>query len=127
MHWLGWMVLALAFIEGGWLAFDGSRALVVGDYVTPKSGRHAGQLGPWANIVSTVGIEPRSTLMKSIHVALGAGWLLVMVCFALRISWAWSGMLLFAVLGLWYLPFGTLLSVIQIVLLLIPALRSPGG
>jgi hypothetical protein len=26
MHWLGWIVVALAFIEGGWLAFDGGRA-----------------------------------------------------------------------------------------------------
>ena len=127
MHWLGWVVLALALIEGGWLAFDGGRALVVGDYVTPKSGQYAGQLGPWAKVVSAVGIEPRSTMMKSIHLALGLVWLVVMICFALRLPWAWSGMLVCAVLGLWYLPFGTLLSVIQIVLLLLPALRGSGG
>ena len=30
-------------------------------------------------------------------------------------------------LGLWYLPFGALLSIIQIVLLLLPALRSQCG
>ncbi len=127
MHWLGWVVLALAVIEAGWLAFDGGRALVVGDYVTPKSGRYAGQLGPWARVVSAVGIEPRSTLMKCIHLALGLSWLVVMICFVLRLPWAWSGMLVCAVLGLWYLPFGTILSVIQIALLLVPALRGPGG
>ena len=37
MHWLGWVVLALALIEGGWLAFDGGHALILGDYVTPES------------------------------------------------------------------------------------------
>ena len=90
MHWLGWVVLALALVEGGWLAFDGGRALVVGDYVTPKSGQYAGQLGPWAKVVSAVGIEPRSTMMKLIHLAVGLVWLVVMICFALRLPWAWS-------------------------------------
>jgi len=127
MHGLGWIVLALAFIEAGWLAFDGGRALIVGDYVTPTSGQYEGQLGPWAKVVSAVGIEPRSTLMKSIHVLLGAVWLGVMVCFALGAPWARTGMLLCAVLGLWYLPFGTLLSIIQIVLLSLPALRTSAG
>lgn len=126
MHWLGWVVVALALIEGGWLAFDGAHALVVGDYVTPSSGRHAGQLGPWARVVSAAGIEPRSTLMKSIHLGLGAAWLVVMVCFALGLPWAWSGMLVSAVLGLWYLPFGTVVSLLQIVLLLSPAVRGGG-
>ena len=126
MSWLAWVVLVLAFIEGGWLAFDGSRALMVGDYVTPRSGQYAGQLGPWAKLVSAVGIEPRSTLMKSIHVVLGIAWLAVMVCFAMRLPWAWSGMIACAVLGLWYLPFGTLLSVVQIILLLLPGLRGSG-
>ncbi len=126
MRWLIWVVLVLAFVEGSWLAFDGGRALVMGDYVTPKSGKYAGQLGPWARVVSAVGIEPRSMLMKSIHLALGSAWLIVMVCFALRLPWAWWRMLVCAVLGLWYLPFGTILSLAQVALLLLPAVRSPG-
>lgn len=124
MHWTGWIVLALAFIEGGWLAFDGGRALIAGDYITPKSGRFAGQLGPWSKLVKAVGIEPRSTLMKTIHVALGGAWLIIMICFALQLPWAWTGMLACAALALWYLPFGTFLSIIQIALLLLPALRE---
>jgi hypothetical protein len=127
MHWLRWVVLLLAVLEGGWLAFDGGRALIVGDYVTPRSGAHAGQLGPWSRVVSAVGIAPRSTLMKSIHLILGIAWLVVLVCFAFRLPWAWSGMIVCAVLGLWYLPFGTVLSTLQIVLLLLPALRSPAS
>lgn len=124
MHWLAWVVVALALIEGGWLAFDGGRALVVGDFVTPKSGQYAGQLGPWAEVVSAVGIEPRSTLMKSIHLVLGLTWLGVIIRFVQRSSWGWSGMVLCAVLGLWYLPFGTLMSFIQIVLLFLPTVRG---
>jgi hypothetical protein len=124
MHWLGWVVVGLALAEGGWLAFDGGRALVAGDYVTPRSGQYAGQLGPWASVVSALGMDPRSTLMKSIHLLLGSAWLVTAACFVMRFSWAWSAMVVCAVLGLWYIPFGTLLSAIQIVLLLLPVLRD---
>ena len=36
MSWIGWIVLLLALVEGGWFAFDGATALVTGDYVTPE-------------------------------------------------------------------------------------------
>lgn len=126
MHWLAWIALLCALLEGGWLAFDGVHALVTGDYVTPRSGRFAGQLGPWARLVSALGIEPRSTLMKCFHAGLGAVWLVAMAAFLFRLPWGWGAMLGCAVAGLWYLPFGTLLSLVQIVLLLLPALRSSG-
>ncbi len=125
MNGLSWFVLFLALTEGGWLAFDGAHALITGDYVTPQSGEHAGQLGPWAGVVSALGIEPRSILMQSIHLLLGLTWLAVTVCFTLRIPWSRTAMVVCAVLGLWYLPFGTLLSIIQIMLLGLPALRIP--
>lgn len=127
MHWSGWIVVTIALILGGWLAFDGSRALVVGDYVTPSSGEYAGRLGPWASVVSAVGIEPRSTLMKAIHVLLGGAWLAAMVGYAMSATWARAGLLTCAVASLWYLPFGTLLSIVEIGLLFLPALRSSGG
>ena len=126
MHWLGWIVIALAVLEGGWFAFDGIHALTTGDYVTPKSGRYAGQLGPWHHAVRAVGIEPRSTTMHWIFVAYGVVWLALIVLFALQVSWAWWGMLICAICALCYLPFGTLLSVVQVVLLLMPVLR-PGA
>lgn len=47
MTWLRWVVVGLVVFEAGYMVFDGSRALVVGDYITPRSGRTLGQLGPW--------------------------------------------------------------------------------
>ena len=125
MHWAGWIVVVLALFVAGWFAFEGARALVVGDYITPKSGRHAGQLGPWSKVVSAVGIEPRSTLMKSIFLVFGVVWIGITICFILKLHWAWWAMLLAAAGSLWYLPFGTLLGVVQIIVLLMPALRTP--
>ena len=76
MRALNWIVLALALFQGGWLCFDGSHALLLGDYVTPRSGPGAGQLGPWARLVSAVGLDPRSTTIKCLHLFLGIAWLL---------------------------------------------------
>ena len=108
-----WLVALLALVEAGWFAFDGAHAFLVGDYVTPASG----ELGPWSHLVSAVGIEPRSDWMKGLHLGLGSVWLVVLGCFLARRTWARTGMIVCAVLGLWYLPFGTLLSTAQLVLL----------
>lgn len=116
---LRWLVIALALLEAGWMAFDGSRALIIGDYVTPKSGAYAGQLGPWTKLVSAVGIDPRSTLMKSIFLGYGLIWLIIIASFIMRVSWSPWAMLIAAAGALWFLSFGTISSVIQIILLLI--------
>jgi hypothetical protein len=119
MDWSKWVVGALAFITAGWMAYDGSRALIVGDYATPKSGAYAGQLGPWSKLVTAAGIAPRSTLMKAIFAIYGFAWLIITIFFVLKFSWARWAMIVAAIGALWYLPFGTLLSIIQIFLLLV--------
>jgi hypothetical protein len=84
MTWIRVLVLIFGLVEGIWMTFDGTRALIVGDYVTPSSGVHAGELGPWSHVVKAVGIPPRSTAMKLIFVAYGLAWLLITVGFAFR-------------------------------------------
>ncbi len=64
--------------------------------------------------------------MKSVHLGIGVVWLAIVVAFTLRLDWAWWGMIVCAVSALWYLPFGTLLSVVQIIVLLLPPLRPSG-
>ena len=126
MHWTGWIVVVLALNVGGWFAFDGGHALAKGDYITPKKGAYAGQLGGWSKFIRAVGIDPRSTLMKTIFLVYGLLWLAVIVCFIWKMPWAWWAMLFAAVGSLWYWPFGTMLDLVQIILLLMPALRGLG-
>jgi len=57
--------------------------------------------------------------MKSIFAVYGAAWLVVLTCFVLRLPWAWWARLVAAVGSLWFLPIGTVLSAVQIVLLLL--------
>ena len=97
------------------MTFDGTRALTVGDYVTPSSGAHAGQLGPWGHVVRAVGIPPRSTAMKMIFVVYGLSWLIIALGLALRSGWALLAMLIAALATLWYLPVGTIFGIVQVV------------
>ena len=123
-HWTAWVVVGLVLLSGGWMAFDGGRALIVGDYVTPKTGLLAGTLGPWSKIVEAAGIDPRSALMKSAFLVYGLAYLVATAALVLGASAAWWSVLVLAVLGLWYIPFGTLINIIVIILLLLPPLRS---
>ena len=119
-----WIVVVLALVAAGWLAFDGAYALISGDYVTPRSGQHAGSLGPWSTLFSAIGIDPRSGVVKSLHVVIGIAWLGATVLFAFGVRRAWLAMMLCAVAALWYLPFGTLISLVVIGLLFVPGLRA---
>lgn len=127
LPWSGWVVAGLVLLNGGWMAFDGGTALLVGDYVTPKTGQLAGTLGPWSRIVEAVGIGPRSTLMKSIFLIYGLAYLAATAAFILGAPPARWAVVILAVLGLWYIPFGTLINIIVLALLLSPLLRSVGG
>ena len=119
MNWLRITVIVLALLQAGWMAFDGARAFVVGDYVTATSGMYAGQLGPWSKVVRAAGIEPRSSLMKAIFVIYGLAWIFVIERFTQGLSWTWLAMFIAAIGTLWYLPFGTLSSLVQITLLIL--------
>ena len=118
MHWTRVAVLSLVLIEAGWMAFDGSRALLVGDFITPKTGPSAGQLGPWRHLVARVGLNPRGTPMKAIFALYGLTWLGLAIGFLRGATWAWSAMLIAAIGALWFVPIGTFFSILQIFLLL---------
>jgi len=110
------------------MAFDGGRALLTGDYVTPRSGPHAGALSTWSKVVSTVGIEPRSILMKTLFVVYGLAFVGLVGACVLGVSKVWWVLLVVAAMGVWYVPFGTVINAIVITLLLLPPLRAgPSG
>ena len=114
----------LALLNAGWMTFDGTRALIVGDYVTPKTGQYAGQLGPWTKVVSAVGIEPRSTFMKSVFAIYGTTWLVIIGFYIARRRKV-SGAMFFAAAGsIWYYPVGTAASLIQMLIIALFAIKK---
>ena len=114
-----WVIVVLAALNFGYMTFDGSRALIKGDYIRPASGEYAGQLGPWSKLVRKIGINPESTTMKLIFVVWGLFGLATTLCYVMDISWARNGLLIMNILSLWYLIPGTVSSGLQIILLLI--------
>jgi hypothetical protein len=124
---LRWVIAVLCLVQGAYMAVDGARALVVGSYLTPGSGEHAGELGPWARLVSAVGIPPESTGMKTAFVVFGAAWLIVALGVVVQAGWVWTAGLALAVATLWYLVPGTVISIAVLVLLLTPAGRRALG
>jgi hypothetical protein len=118
------LIVILAIAQGAWLAFDGSRALLVGDYVTRSSGPRAGELGPWSILVSAAGLAPRGAVMKILHVVLGIAWLSAAIAF-LRSSRSRRYLFACAATSLWYVPLGTVVSLAEVGLLLLPGGRAP--
>jgi hypothetical protein len=116
---LKWCIVLLAVLQFGFMAFDGGRALVKGDYIRPQTGAHAGQLGPWSKIVSSVGIDPEGQLMKLVFVLWGITGLVLTYRFAKDPQDGLMPLLLLDVCSLWYLMVGTFSSAIQIIVLLI--------
>jgi hypothetical protein len=114
-----WIAVGLCVLQGGFMVADGTRALVTGSYFTPRSGEHAGRLGPWAGLVRKAGVLPESTGMKVTFLVLGVLWLAVAAGLAAGAGWAWVFGFLVSVLTLWYLVPGTVISVLVLVLLLV--------
>lgn len=112
-----WIIVTLIILSAGWMFADGLRALVLGDYVTPSSGEYAGELGPWADVLQTIGLEPRSIIVKTAFVAYGLTSLIAVTGFATDRPWSRNFLIVMAGLGLWYLPFGTAANMIALIFL----------
>lgn len=119
-----WVVAVLLAFVGSWMTFDGTRAVIVGDYITPSSGEYAGRLGPWSHVVERIGIPARSSAMKTTFIIIGLVHLAAAVLLILNIGGAPGWLALVAsLMGLWYLPFGTVADGIALVIVLLSSLR----
>ncbi len=116
--WTLWLTIVLIMPTGGWMLFDGLHRAITGDYI-----RIGGQLGPWAGVISRIGVDPMSPSMAGLFVVLGAAWLVALVALFARRPWAWELALIAGLLSLFYLPVGTLFSAVILMCLFLPATR----
>lgn len=116
--------LALVVVVAGWMLYDGTRALVTGDYVRPASGPFAGQLGPWSHIVSALHVNPTGHPMKVTFVIFGVSGLAAAAGFVGRAAWASRTLLAWSVASMWYLPAGTIAGVLHIAAALLTRSRE---
>ncbi|HZZ64692.1 MAG TPA: hypothetical protein VFE17_04275 [Candidatus Baltobacteraceae bacterium] len=107
----------LGMLQGLFMLVDGLHAWITGSYFAP-----GGQVGPWAGVVAAAGIPPFSLTMKLVFVILGGAYILSGAAYALypRRAIYFAAV---AVLTLWYLPLGTILSLIVLVCIALSARR----
>src|SRR5687767_12467712 len=102
-------LLLCALLLGGWMTFDGIHVLTSGKYFGPD------KPGPWADVVAAVGIDPFS--VGPLFVVLGLAWLVVLGLMLARHRASGAVTTGIAVATLWYLPVGTVLAIVVLVVL----------
>jgi uncharacterized membrane protein YphA (DoxX/SURF4 family) len=100
----------LSFILGAWLIFDGTRKIVTGYY----TGEQTIGLGPWATLVSAIGI--RLSDMALPFIFLGVLWIVNGVIVLLGSNTRYERAIAISIVTLFYALPGTLVGLITIVL-----------
>jgi hypothetical protein len=96
---------------GGWMLADGIFVLLKGKYMGPE------KPGPWARLFEVFNINVFR--LGPVFIAFGTAWLIFVCGVVMKATWVYSFGLTLSILTLWYLPVGTLFSVIVFVLLVI--------
>ncbi len=105
-----WIIIALGIITGGFMLIDGIYVMLKGKYIGPP------EPGPWAKLFYKLQWDVFK--LGPLFIAFGAVWLVFVTGVFLQRSWAWPLGLVISIGTLWYLPVGTLFSLVVLILLL---------
>lgn len=105
------ILTTIGLLNGGWMIFDGIHVLIKGKYFGPE------KPGPWSFFVSSVGIDPFKFGIP--FITLGVLWIIAIAGLITNQTWDWYFAFIVAIMTLWYLPLGTILSIIFIALMII--------
>jgi hypothetical protein len=104
------LITILGFLNGGYMLLDGIYVLLKGKYIGPE------KPGPWANLFYKLGVDVFR--LGPLFIIFGLLWLIWLYSLWAGQSWAYLFGLLLSVVTLWYLPVGTLFSLVILVVLL---------
>ena len=102
-----YVVLVLSLINGLWMLIDGVYVIANGKYIGPE------KPGPWASLIGMTGVDVFK--LGPVFVLFGLAWLVFVAGMFANATWARNFGIVLSVATLWYLPFGTLISVIVFV------------
>src|SRR5687768_14790416 len=102
-----YLVIGLSSINCLWMLIDGIYVITRGKYIGPE------EPGPWASVLSITGVDVFK--LGPLFILFGVAWLIFAVAFFAEMGWARALGLILSVLTLWYLPFGTLISIVVLV------------
>jgi len=104
------LLIVIAFLNGGFMLLDGIFVMLKGKYIGPE------KPGPWASLFNKLSINVFK--LGPLFVLYGLVWLLFLYGLLTTQAWAYKLGLAISVLTLWYLPVGTVLSIITLIVLL---------
>ena len=104
------IITVLSLLNGGYMLADGIYVMLRGKYIGPP------KPGPWAMLFEKLHINV--FLLGPLFITFGLVWLAFLFSFLTKQNWAYSLGIVVALLTLWYLPVGTLISLIVLALLL---------
>jgi len=102
-----YLILGISFLNGLWMLIDGIYVMANGKYIGPE------KPGPWASVISWTGVDVFK--LGPLFVLFGIAWLVFVGAFFNDATWAKSFGIALSVLTLWYLPFGTLISIVVLI------------
>jgi len=104
------IIAILSFILGSWLIFDSARKLLTGYY----TGEQTIGLGPWATIISTLGVRPADMAFPFLF--LGIIWIVNGVIVLLGANTRYERTIAISIVTLFYALPGTIIGILNIVL-----------
>lgn len=109
------IITILGLLNGGWMLADGIHVLLKGKYIGPD------KPGPWAALFYKLNIDVFK--LGVLFILFGAVWLTFILGLWTNQSWTYILGLAISIFTLWYLPVGTVISIIVIIILLTAKLK----
>ncbi|SKA20763.1 hypothetical protein [Sediminibacterium ginsengisoli] len=103
------LIFILGILNGAYMLLDGIYVMLKGKYIGPE------KPGPWANLFYKLNIDVFK--LGPLFLIYGLLWLAWVYGFWTNQSWAYLFGVIISVLTLWYLPVGTVFSVVVLVVL----------
>jgi hypothetical protein len=110
------LITILGFLNGGYMLLDGIYVMIKGKYIGPE------KPGPWSNIFSSLDIDVFK--LGPLFIVFGLLWLIWLYRLWSNPGRARNLGIIVCILTLWYLPVGTLLSLIILGILLFGRKKS---
>lgn len=111
------LITILGLLNGGYMLLDGIYVMLKGKYIGPE------RPGPWSYLFEKMGINVFK--LGPLFIVFGVLWLIWLYALWTQQNWAFTFGIVVCLLTLWYLPVGTLFSII-ILLVLIFARQKVG-
>ena len=105
------LIILLGLLNGGYMLIDGIFVMLKGKYIGPD------KPGPWANLFYKFDINVFK--LGPLFIIYGLVWVVFVIGLFTNQSWTYILGIVISILSLWYLPVGTLFSLVVLIVLLV--------